>query len=524
MQPKTYQALETEEKWIRIWQEKGLFKPKEEKGKKSFTIVIPPPNITGALHMGHALNNTFQDIFIRYSQMTGKSAYWVPGTDHGGIATQNVMEKALKAEGKTKEDLGREAFLERMWAWYGECGNTILNQLKKLGCSIDFSKENIRFTMDEERAKAVFESFRQLWEKGLIYRGERIINWCPRCYTALSDIEVEYEEEKSFLWHIKYPLAGESGHITVATTRPETMLGDTAVAVNPKDKRYSKIIGKKLKLPLTQREIPIIADEEVDMTFGTGAVKVTPFHDPADFEISLRHSLPSIQVISYEGKMENCPEKYLGKKAAAARKEIVEDLKDSGFLEKEEPYKHNVGKCYRCSNHIEPLVSEQWFVKTKPLAEKAIEKTEKGEFSLYPENWKNPFLLWLKNIKDWCISRQIWWGHRIPAWYCKNCAKEHLFFDEKGSLKRVSLKNKIKPVISDKKPQKCEICESAEMLQDPDVLDTWFSSALWPMSVFGWPKKTAQLEYFYPTSLLITGYEILYLWVARMVMSGLFHS
>lgn len=523
MLPKTYEPAATEEKWIKIWQEKGLFKPEIDKSKKPFTIVIPPPNITGALHMGHALNNTLQDIFIRYEKMNGKNSFWIPGTDHGGIATQNVMEKMLKAEGKTKEDLGREAFLKRMWDWYGECGGTILNQLKKIGCSIDFSKENIRFTMDEDRALSVFQAFKELWEKGLIYRGERMINWCPRCYTALSDIEVEYEEEKSYLWHIKYPLADGSGHLVVATTRPETMLGDTAVAVNPLDKRYKGLVGKKLKLPLTEREIPIVADEEVDASFGTGAVKVTPFHDPADFEISRRHKLEILQVISYEGRMENCPEKYTGKKALAVRKEIVEDLKQAGFLEKEEPYKHNVGKCYRCSNHIEPLVSEQWFVKTGPLAQQVIEKTRSGEFSLYPENWKNPFLLWLENIKDWCISRQIWWGHRIPAWYCKQCAKDGLFYDEQGQLKRVSLKGGLKPLISREKPAKCEICGGHDFIQDPDVLDTWFSSALWPMSVLGWPKKNPQLDYYYPTSLLVTGYEILYLWVARMAMSGMFH-
>ncbi len=524
MLPKTYEPTNVEEKWIKIWQDQGLFKPKIDKNQKPFTIVIPPPNITGALHMGHALDETLQDIFIRYARMKGNNAFWVPGTDHGGIATQNVMEKILKAEGKTKEEIGRESFLERMWKWYGECGTTILDQLKKIGCSIDFSKENIRFTMDDQRAAAVFQAFKELWGKGLIYRGERMINWCPRCYTALSDIEVEYEEEKSFLWHIKYPLTDNSGHITVATTRPETMLGDTAVAVNPSDKRYSKVIGKKLKLPLTNREIPIIADEAVDVSFGTGAVKITPFHDPADFEMAQRHNLEMIQVISYHGKMENCPEKYLGKKVEIARKEIVEDLKEAGLLEKEEPYKHNVGRCYRCSNHIEPLISEQWFVKTKNLAKPVIEKTKKGEFSLYPENWKNPFLMWLENIKDWCISRQIWWGHRIPAWYCKNCGKESLFFDERGQLKRVSLKKGLKPVVSKEKPLKCEICGGHEFVQDPDVLDTWFSSALWPMSVFGWPEKTEEMEYFYPTSILVTGYEILYLWVARMAMSGMFHQ
>jgi len=524
---KTYAPKSVEEKWIKLWQENKLFSTKPLPDKKSFVIVIPPPNITGALHMGHALNNTLQDILIRYKRLAGENSCWIVGTDHGGIATQNVMEKILKLEGKKKEDLGRENFLKRMWKWYEECGNTILEQLKKLGCAIDFSKENIRFTMDEKRSKAVFQAFKELWEKGLIYRGERMINWCPRCSTALSDIEVEYEEEKTNLWHIKYPIKNTDEFIVVATTRPETMLGDTAVAVNPEDKRYKKLIGKTLILPLVGREIPLIADSVIDMDFGTGAVKVTPGHDPVDFEISLRHNLPQIQVISYEGKIINSPEKYNSKKVSLVRKEIVEDLKQNGFLLKEEPYTHNVGKCYRCSNNIEPLVSEQWFVKTKPLAEKAIEKVKNKEITFYPENWIKPFMDWLENIQDWCISRQIWWGHRIPVWYCIDCNKDKLPLTENKQGTQLTIlpgkRNNAIPIISDKKPHKCEKCGGQNFVQDPDVLDTWFSSALWPFSVFNWPLKTQELKYFYPTSVLVTGYEILYLWVARMIMSGLFH-
>jgi valyl-tRNA synthetase len=535
---KTYSPKKVEEKWLKKWQDSGIFKPYIDKGKKPFVIVIPPPNITSALHMGHALNNVLQDILIRYKKISGENAYWVPGTDHGGIATQNVMEKILKSEGKTKEEIGREEFLNRMWKWYGECGSTILNQLKKLGCAIDFSSENIRFTMDENRAKSVFRAFKELWDKGYIYRGERLINWCPRCGTALSDLEVEYDEEKSHLWHIKYPVIGDDYYLVVATTRPETMLGDMAVAVNPQDKRYKLFIGKKLRLPLTEREIPVIADEAVDMSFGTGAVKVTPSHDAVDFEIGKRHNLEFLQVIDYDGRMINCPEKYVGKKALTVREEIISDLKEKNLLEKEEPYSHNVGKCYRCHNHIEPLISEQWFVKTKPLAEEAIKKVANKELVFYPESWSKSFMAWLENIKDWCISRQIWWGHRIPVWYCIDCNKDKLPLIGHGqgatgegeklpSIASWTLlpgkRNDASPIISQNKPEKCEKCGGQNFIQDPDVLDTWFSSALWPFSVFDWPQKNERLDYFYPTSVLVTGYEILYLWVARMVMSGLFH-
>ncbi|MGC8728658.1 MAG: valine--tRNA ligase [Elusimicrobiales bacterium] len=523
MLPKVYEPKSVENKWIDIWQKEKIFFPKIDKSKKPFTVVIPPPNITGALHMGHALNNTLQDILIRYKRMSGENAYWVVGTDHGGIATQNVLEKILKNEGVKKTDIGREKFLERMWKWYEECGHTILNQLKKLGCSIDFSKENVRFTMDKERAYSVFWAFKELWEKGLIYRGERMINWCPRCYTALSDIEVEYEEEKSKLWHIKYPIDGSDDFIVVATTRPETMLGDTAVAVNPEDKRYKKLIGKFLILPLVGRKIRLIADEKVEMGFGTGAVKVTPAHDQLDMEIGERHNLEFIKVISDDGKIINSPGKYSGLKVLKAREEIVKDLSEQGYLVKEEPYVHNVGKCYRCDNHIEPMISEQWFVKYKPISDNTLNVIKNGEVKFYPERWVKPMLDWLNNIQDWCISRQIWWGHRIPAFYCKKCSGKGLIYNEKGEIVKVSIKNGAKPIISFEKPSSCPDCGGSDFVQDPDVLDTWFSSALWPFSVFGWPKKTEELNYFYPTSALVTGYEILYLWVLRMITSGLFH-
>jgi valyl-tRNA synthetase len=523
MLSKTYEPQEIELKWSELWQEKKLFSSKPDDSKESFTIVIPPPNLTGALHIGHAFNNTLQDILIRYKRMTGYETYWVPGTDHGGIATQNVLEKILKAEGKTKNDLGREKFIEKAWQWREECGDTILNQLKKLGCSIDISKENLRFTMDEQRAQSVFEAFKSLWDKKYIYRGERMINWCPRCGTALSDIEVEYEEEKSKLWYIHYPLESGDKGIVVATTRPETMLGDTAVAVNPKDERYSNFIGKKLKLPLTDRVIPIIEDRMVEKDFGTGAVKITPSHDINDFEMGKRHNLKNIRVISYEGRMINSPDKYLGKSVQAARKLILEDLKELGLLDKEEPYKHSVSKCYRCTNNIEPLVSEQWFVSMKDMAKPAIKAAKDEEIKFYPPSWKKPFISWIENIQDWCISRQIWWGHRIPVWYCKECSTKGLKFSEKGTLSRISFKNGAEPIVSFNKPDKCPKCSGQNLLQDPDVLDTWFSSALWPFSVFNWPEKSKDLDYYYPTSVLVTGYEILYLWVARMLMSGLEH-
>lgn len=523
MLAKTYAPKLVEEKWIDLWQKERLFAMHIDRSKKPFSIVIPPPNITGALHMGHALDNTLQDILIRYKRMSGYNTYWAVGTDHGGIATQNVLEKTLLKEGIKKSDMTRQDFLDRMWKWYDECGSTILNQLKKIGCSIDFSKENIRFTMDAPRTLAVNTAFKELWNKELVYRGERMINWCPRCYTALSDIEVEYEEEKSKLWYIKYPVENSSDYIVVATTRPETMLGDTAVAVNPDDEKYKKFTGKNIILPLVNRKIKIIADEKVEKTFGTGAVKITPAHDPLDYEISQRHSLEIIKVISDDGRMINCPEKYLGLKVIKAREEIVKDLESAGYLVKEEPYTHSVGKCYRCSNSIEPMISEQWFVKTKPMAENTIKVLNDKKISFYPERWVKPLRDWLDNIQDWCISRQIWWGHRIPAYYCKKCSSSGLVFNEKGEIVKVSIRSGAKPIVSVEKPSVCPDCGSSELVQDPDVLDTWFSSSLWPMSVFGWPKKTEELAYFYPTSVLVTGYEIIYLWVSRMISSGIFH-
>jgi len=521
MLSKAYDPKPVEAKWAETWQEERLFISKPHPEKKPFVVVIPPPNITGALHIGHALNNTLQDVLIRYQRMLGREAYWVPGTDHGGIATQNVMEKRLKAEGKTRHDLGREEFIKRTWAWYEDCGGTILGQLRRLGCALDLDKSNVRFTMDKPRTAAVFETFRYLWEKGLVYRRERMINWCTRCGTALSDIEVEYEDEKSKLWHIKYAFEDGSGQVVVATTRPETLLGDSAVAVHPEDPRYKALIGNKLKLPLTGRLIPLVADEGVEKDFGTGAVKVTPAHDPLDFEIGTRHNLEVLRVISYEGKMTNCPPKYAGLSVQAARKEVVADLTAAGLLEREEHYKHSVSKCSRCASHIEPLVSEQWFVKMKDMAAPAIAAAEQERVKFYPASWKKPFTQWLGKIQDWCISRQIWWGHRIPVWYCRSCSGTGLKFDDKGELSRVSFEDGALPVISQEKPSSCTKCGGHDLLQDPDVLDTWFSSALWPFSVFGWPERTKELAYYYPTSVLVTGYEILYLWVARMVMSGI---
>ncbi len=511
--PKVYAPEETEKRWYPVWEEQGLFRPNSDLRNQdseklsepralssdSFCIVIPPPNVTGSLHMGHALNNTLQDILTRWHRMAGQATLWVPGTDHGGIATQNVVEKLLKAEKKTRHDLGREAFLERMWQWRKESGDTILMQLKRLGASCDWSRT--RFTMDEVCSRAVRHAFVQLFNKGLIYRGPRMVNWCPRCHTALSDIEVEHEDKAGKLWHIKYLLASGKGEVIVATTRPETMLGDTAVAVNPEDPRYKSLIGQKLKLPLTSREIPIVADAAVDAAFGTGAVKVTPAHDQTDFEIGERHKLPHVVVISFEGKMtKEAGTPYAGLDRFEARKKIVDDLEAQGLLEKTDDYKLSAAICYRCQTIVEPLVSEQWFMKMSGLAERAAQATRDGRMKIVPSSWEKPYLLWLDNIKDWCISRQIWWGHRIPVYYCgKGC----------------------KPFASAETPTECTACKGKTLKQDDDVLDTWFSSGLWPMSVFHWPDQTPELKTFYPTSVLVTGHEILYLWVARMVMMGL---
>ncbi len=517
--PKAYNPKETEPKILNFWLEKKYYHSEIDNSKKPFVIVIPPPNITGALHMGHALNNTLQDFIIRLAKMNKFNALWVPGTDHGGIATQNVVERLLLKEGKTRNDLGREKFLEFMWGWRRQTGDTILHQLKHIGCLCDWDRT--RFTMDEVCSKAVYKAFKKLFEEGYIYRGERIVNWCPRCKTALADIEVEYKEEKTNLWYIRYPLIKsteygvrsaecgvENGFIVVATVRPETMLGDTAVAVNPKDERYKDLIGKTVILPLMNREIKIVADDVVDPEFGTGAVKVTPAHDPADFEIALRHNLEIIKVIDEDGKMVNVG-KYNGLDRFECRKKVVEDLQNQGLIEKIEEYVHNVGVCYRCGTVIEPLTSKQWFVKMKEIAQKAIDAIEKNKVVYYPEVYKEYSLNWLKNIKDWCISRQIWWGHRIPVWYCENYKEDS--------------QTSCKPVVSDTKPQECPGCGSKNLIQDSDVLDTWFSSALWPFSVFGWgvDENNADLKYYYPTQILVTGYEILYLWVARMIMMGI---
>lgn len=503
---KTYDPKEVESRWYDVWDSNGFFKPGDQ--GEAYTIVIPPPNVTGSLHMGHALNSTLQDILIRYQKMQGKAALWIPGTDHGGIATQNVVEKILKKEQKTRYDLGREKFVERMWAWRQEAGDTILMQLKRLGASLDWSRT--RFTMDEVCSKAVRKAFVDLYEKKLLYRGNRLVNWCPRCNTALSDIEVEHKESNGSLWHIKYPLAEKNLHITVATTRPETMLGDTAVAVHPKDKRYKDLIGKKIRLPLTHREIPIVGDDAVDKSFGSGAVKVTPAHDPTDFEIAERHNLPHITVIDFNGKMsKEAGEAYAGRDRFDARKKVVEDLETTGLLEKVEDYKLSVSVCYRCDNVIEPLESEQWFLSMKEMSERALEASKKGKVKIIPSSWENPYRLWLKNLKDWCVSRQIWWGHRIPVWYCVK--------EEKGK----NVRTDCPPLVSMDDPTQCSKCGNKNLEQDPDVLDTWFSSALWPMSVLNWPDKSKDLKKFFPTNTLVTGHEILYLWVARMVMFAL---
>jgi valyl-tRNA synthetase len=496
---KVYTPSETEKTWYDEWEKRGYFKPRNDASQGSFAIVIPPPNVTGSLHMGHALNNTLQDLLTRWRRMQGRKTVWVPGTDHGGIATQNVVEKLLQKDKKTRHDIGREKFLERMWEWRKESGDTILLQLKRLGASCDWSRT--RFTMDEVFSRAVRTAFVQLFEKGLIYKGPRMVNWCPRCQTALADIEVEHEERSGSLWHIRYPLADGSGQVIVATTRPETMLGDTAVAVNPKDPRYKAMVGKKLLLPLMKREIPIVADAAVDAEFGTGAVKVTPAHDPTDFEIAERQKLPHEIVIDFNGKMTAKAGTYAGLDRFEARKKVVEDLEAQGFLEKTDPYKLAAATCYRCGTIIEPLVSEQWFMNMKEMASRAAGATRDGRVKIFPSSWEKPYLSWLDNIRDWCVSRQIWWGHQIPVYYCQT--------------------KKCSPFASVDKPTKCGRCGGTEFVQEQDVLDTWFSSGLWPFGVFGWPDKNEDLKTFYPTSVLVTGHEILYLWVARMVMLGL---
>jgi len=496
---KSYSPEEIESKWYEFWSERGLFRAEVNPKGSPFCIVIPPPNVTGSLHMGHALNSTLQDILVRWKRMLGHKTLWLPGTDHAGIATQNVVERKLEKEGTSRHSLGRDAFIERVWQWKSEYGGRIIHQLKRLGASCDWSRE--RFTLDEGLSRAVREVFVRLYKDGLIYRASRLINWCPRCSTALSDLEVEHEEVDGTLTYIKYPLLDESGYVVVATTRPETMLGDTAVAVNPKDPRYKDLIGKTLRLPLTDRNIPIIGDESVDPEFGTGAVKVTPAHDFNDEEIGKRHSLASIKVIDESAKM--TPEagsKYQGLDRYEARKAVLEDLRGLGLIEKISPYRHSVGHCYRCKSTIEPLATPQWYVKIKPLAEPAIEAVRNGSIRIIPEGWLNSYYSWMENIKDWCISRQIWWGHRIPVWYCLDC-------------------NEV--VVDTDSPKSCPKCGGGSLRQDEDVLDTWFSSALWPFSTLGWPDDTEDLRTFYPTSVLVTAFDILFFWVARMIMMSL---
>ncbi len=491
-----------EEEIYKNWNEKGYFKPSNDKTKKPYTIVIPPPNITGKLHMGHALDETLQDILIRYKRMQGFNTLWVPGTDHASIATEAKIVEKLKVEGITKEDLGRDGFLKRAWEWKEEYGGTILNQLKKLGCSCDWSRE--RFTMDEGLSNAVKDVFVDLYNKGLIYKGKRMINWCPYCNTSISDAEVEYEEEPTHLWHVKYPVKGEEGKfVIVATTRPETMLGDTGVAVHPDDERYKDLVGKTVILPIMNKEIPIIADEFVEKEFGTGAVKLTPAHDPNDYQAALKHNLEIIPVFDEEFKMNNLVPEYKGMDMYEAREKIVERLQREGYLVKIEDYTHNVGKCYRCHHTIEPHISEQWFVKMEPLAKPAIEAVRTGKVEFVPERFDKIYYNWMENIQDWCISRQLWWGHRIPAYYCQKCGEV---------------------IVSKEEPHKCTKCGSTNLKQDEDTLDTWFSSALWPFSTLGWPEQTEDYNYFYPTSTLVTGYDIIFFWVARMIFSALEHT
>ena len=495
--PKGYSPKDVEDKWYKYWEDNGLFKAEDKSDKQSFCIVIPPPNVTGVLHMGHALNNTLQDILCRYKRMKGFNVLWQPGTDHAGIATQNVVEKSLAANGTDRHAIGRERFIEMVWEWRAKYGGIIINQLKKLGSSCDWSRE--RFTMDEGLSRAVKEVFVSLYEKGLIYRGDYIINWCPRCHTALADLEVEHEERDSFLYHIRYPYQNGKGGLIVATTRPETLLGDTAVAVNPEDERYLNLKGANVLLPILNRPIPVIFDGYVDKTFGTGALKVTPAHDANDFEIGNRHGLERIKVIDEDGRMNEMAGPYKGMDRFTCREKILEDLKTQGLLEKVEPYRNATGHCYRCKTMIEPLLSKQWFVKIAPLAEKAVQAVKSGRTRIMPTTWENVYFEWMNNIKDWCISRQIWWGHRIPAWYCDDCGEV---------------------TVAKEAPEKCK-CGSGNLRQETDVLDTWFSSALWPFSTLGWPDKTAALKTFYPTSALITGFDILFFWVARMMMMGL---
>ncbi|KPJ51155.1 valyl-tRNA synthetase [candidate division TA06 bacterium DG_26] len=495
---KTYDPKAVEKKWYQSWEEHGYFHANADTERDAYTIVIPPPNVTGSLHIGHALNSTLQDVIIRWRRMQGYETLWLPGLDHAGIATQNQVERMLAKEKLTRYDLGREEFSRRVWEWADGYGNTIVEQLKRLGCSCDWQRK--RFTLDQGLSAAVREAFCRYYEKGLIYRGNYMVNWCPRCKTALSELEVRYRERTGELYYIKYPLRDSTDYVTVATTRPETMLGDTAVAVNPKDKRYSHLRGKLAILPLVKREIPIIEDKAVDPSFGTGAVKITPSHDPNDFEIGRKRKLAFVEIMDEDAKIsDEAPQRYRGLSREDARKRILDDLKRENLLERVEPHSHSVGTCARCDTIVEPRISEQWFVKTKPLAEPAIKAVEDGTVKFIPERWAKVYLDWMYNIRDWCISRQLWWGHRIPVWYCDAC----------GEI-----------IVSREDPQACGKCHSSEIRQDEDVLDTWFSSALWPFSTLGWPEDSSDMKKFYPTDLLVTDLDIINLWVARMIMSG----
>jgi len=495
---KGYEPKDVERKWYKYWEDNGLFRADSLSEREPFCIVIPPPNVTGTLHMGHALNNTLQDILCRFKKMKGYNVLWQPGTDHAGIATQNVLEKDLAAKGTDRHTVGREKFIELVWEWRKKYGGLIINQLKRLGCSCDWSRE--RFTMDEGLSRAVREVFVHLYEEGLVYRGDYITNWCPRCHTALADIEVEHRETDSFLYYIRYPFENQKGHLVVATTRPETLLGDTAVAVNPEDERYKNLSGLRVMLPILNKPIPVILDKYVDTAFGTGALKITPAHDPNDFEIGNIHQLERIKVIDENGAMNDLAGPYQGMDRFICREKILEDLKHEGLLEKVEPYRNAIGHCYRCKTMIEPLLSKQWFVKVGPLAEQASRAVRDGKTRIYPANWETVYFEWMDNIKDWCVSRQIWWGHRIPAWYCEDCGEVH---------------------VAREMPLKCQACGCKTFVQETDVLDTWFSSGLWPFSTLGWPDQTDELNTFYPTSVLVTGFDILFFWVARMMMMGI---
>ncbi|WP_339138027.1 MAG: valine--tRNA ligase [Candidatus Electrothrix sp. GW3-4] len=496
--PKAYAFEEVEQRWYEYWLEHKTFSAEMTEGKDAFSIVIPPPNVTGVLHIGHALNNTLQDLLTRYHRMKGDNTLWVPGTDHAGIATQNVVERQLATEDKTRHDLGRDDFIKRVWQWREEKGGTIINQLKRMGASCDWDRE--RFTMDEGLSQAVREVFVRLYDEGLIYKGDYIVNWCPRCHTALADDEVEHDPTKGKLYHLRYPYADGSGSVVIATTRPETMLGDTAIAVHPDDERYAGLQEIGIRLPIVDRTIPVVLDHHVQRDFGTGALKVTPAHDRDDYEIGLRHDLERIKIMDDHGIMNEQAGKYAGMDRFACREQIVKDLEELGFLDKTEEYDHAVGKCYRCATVVEPTTSKQWFVSVRPLADKAVKAVREERIKLYPDTWYNTFYAWMDNIRDWCISRQIWWGHRIPAWTCQECGKLMVALET---------------------PEACIVCGNEDLEQETDVLDTWFSSALWPFSTLGWPEQTKELATFYPTSVLITSFDILFFWVARMMMMGL---